>query len=236
VLTAVVTLAGDSLVSVRLHAVTSEPPTTEAAADEQSTEGTAVEGAAAEESEASHDAETATEEHTEELDEGPSPIMPEVKEMAWGFGAFVVLALAMRFFLFPRLRKGMTARYDSIQQGFTDADALRANAKGAVADYESSLASLRAEAAGRVEAARQVLETERQAMLAEVNARIAERRSAAAAETEAARAAAAGQVNEAAGSVAARVVELVTGSRPNDDAVRSAVESVTATSSSAGVR
>jgi F-type H+-transporting ATPase subunit b len=231
VLTAVVTLSGDSLVSVRLHAATSEPPTTESAADEQATEGTAVEGAATEES---HDAEGAT--HTEEPDEGPSPITPELKEMAWGFGAFVVLAVAMRYFLYPKLRAGMSRRYDSIQQGFTDADALRANARGAVADYEASLATLKAEAAARVDAARQTLEAERQAKLAEVNARIAERRSAAAAETDAARQAAAGQVNEAAGSVAVRVVEIVTGNRPGDDAVRAAVESVTTTSSSAGVR
>lgn len=228
-LTAVVTLTGDSLVSVRLLAATSEPPTTEAAAVGQATEGTAVEGAATEES---HDAEGATEEHTEAADEGPSPIMPEVKEMAWGFGAFAVLALAMRFFLYPRLRDGMKARYDSIQQGFTDADTLRENARGAVADYEASLTALKAEAAAKVDAARQTLEAERQAKLTEVNASIADRRSAAAAENDAARAAASGQVNEAAGSVAARVVELVTGNRPSDEAAVSAVESVTG----AGVR
>ena len=35
--------------------------------------------------------------------------------MLWGFGSFVVLALAMRFFLYPRLRKGMDARYRLIK-------------------------------------------------------------------------------------------------------------------------
>ena len=43
--------------------------------------------------------------------EGPSPIAPEAKELAWGAGSFIVLALFMRFFLFPRLKKGMDARY-----------------------------------------------------------------------------------------------------------------------------
>ena len=44
-----------------------------------------------------------------------NPIFPEVKEVVWGFGSFVVLALAMRFFLFRKVRDGMDARYDSIQ-------------------------------------------------------------------------------------------------------------------------
>ena len=38
--------------------------------------------------------------------EGPSPIAPELKEIAWGAGSFIVLALLMRFFLFPRLQAG----------------------------------------------------------------------------------------------------------------------------------
>ena len=44
-----------------------------------------------------------------------NPIFPEVKEVIWGFGSFVVLALAMRFFLFRKVRDGMDARYNSIQ-------------------------------------------------------------------------------------------------------------------------
>ena len=77
-LTAVVTLAGDSLVSVRLQTAPTEPPTTEAtAADEEHAEdgATAVDGTT--------DEAHATETH-EELDEGPSPIMPEAKELALG--------------------------------------------------------------------------------------------------------------------------------------------------------
>jgi len=36
---------------------------------------------------------------------GPSPILPEAKELAWGAGTFIVFALLMRFFLYPRLRR-----------------------------------------------------------------------------------------------------------------------------------
>lgn len=221
-LTAVATQSGD-FVAVQLFGSTTEPPTTEEHAEE--TTGTGDE----------HATDTATDEHatdaggaahTEEVDEGPSPIAPEVKELAWGAGAFIVLAIVLRYVAFPRLRKGMTARYDSIRKGFEDADTLRADARGAVVQYEQALAGVKAEAAAVVDVARQQLESERQARLADVNARIAERRSAAAAQAEAARQAAAGQVNAAVGTVAARTVELATGKRPADAAVSAAVDAV----------
>lgn len=221
-LTAVATQSGD-FVAVRLIDSTTEPPATEDHADE--TTGTTDE----------HATDTATDEHatdaggaahTEEVDEGPSPIAPEVKELAWGAGAFIVLAIVLRYVAFPRLRKGMTARYDSIRKGFEDADTLRADARGAVVQYEQALAGVKAEAAAVVDVARQQLESERQARLADVNARISERRSAAAAQAEAARQAAAGQVNAAVGTVAARTVELATGKRPADAAVSAAVDAV----------
>lgn len=220
-LTAVVTMSGDSLVAVRLQTAPDEPPTTEAATAAEEDHGTEGEVAAAGEEHAT------TEEHA--LDEGPSPIAPELKEIAWGAGTFVVLALVMRYAIWPKLSQGMKARYDSIEQGYTDADALRESAQGDVAAYEAALASVRAEATAHVEAARQVLEGERQAKLSEVNAQIAERKAAAAAEVEAARQAAEGQVNEAVGTVASRLVELVIGNVPSADAVRSAVDATAAT-------
>ena len=156
--------------------------------------------------------------------DGPSPIAPETKEIAWGAGAFIVLALAMRFFLFPRLKKGMDARYAHIRAGHEQADAARAAATSEVATYESALAAVKAEANERVEAARRTLESERQAKLAEVNARIATRREAAAAEAQAARDAARAEVASAAADVAARTVELSVGRAPDAGAVRAAVD------------
>jgi F-type H+-transporting ATPase subunit b len=156
--------------------------------------------------------------------DGPSPIAPEAKEIAWGAGAFIVLALAMRFFLFPRLKKGMDARYAHIRAGHEQADAARASATSEVASYESALAAVKAEANERVEAARRTLESERQAKLAEVNARIGAKREAAAAEAQAARDAARAEVASAAADVAARTVELSVGRAPDAGAVRSAVD------------
>lgn len=144
-----------------------------------------------------------------------NPIFPELKEVAWGFGAFIVLALLMRFLLFPRLKTGMDQRYNSIQGDHDTAEQLTASAREDVASYEAQLAQVRAEAASRVDAARQQLESERAEKLAEANARIAERRSAANAEVDAAREAARDQVEAAVSQVAARASELATGRAPD---------------------
>jgi F0F1-type ATP synthase membrane subunit b/b' len=156
----------------------------------------------------------------EEEDTGPNPIMPEVKELAWGAGSFIVFALLMRLAFVPRLRKGMEARYGSVRSGLQEAEAVTEAARAEVADYEAALAEIRAEGARRVDAARQTLEGERQTRLAEVNARIAEQRSAAAAEADAARAAVAQHVEAAVGDVVGRSVELAVGRTPDADVVR----------------
>lgn len=157
--------------------------------------------------------------------EGPSPLAIETKELAWGAGAFIVLALLMRFWLFPAVKKGMDARYAHIRQGHEQAEAAKASATGAVADYESSLAAVKAEAADRVDAARRTLEAERAAKLAEVNAAIAAKREAANAAAQAARDAVRADIASAAADVTSRTVELSTGRVPDAAAVRRAVDS-----------
>jgi len=160
---------------------------------------------------------------------GPSPIAPEAKELAWGAGSFIVLALLMRFLLYPRLKKGMDARYAHIRDGHEQADTARAAARAEVSEYESALATVKAEANERVDAARHTLETERTARLAEVNAAIAVKRNAAAAEAEAAREAVQADVATAASDVTARTIELATGRAPDPAAVRGAVDRLTST-------
>ena len=152
------------------------------------------------------------------------PILPETKEIVWGFGAFIVLAVVLRYVLFPKVREGMTARYDSIQGDFEKAETLTASARAEVAEYEAQVASVRSDAQGRVEAARATLEAERGAMLADVNARIAEKRATATAEVDAARQAASSQVASAVSDVAARAGELATGKAPSTDVVNAAVD------------
>jgi F-type H+-transporting ATPase subunit b len=161
-------------------------------------------------------------------DKGPSPIAPEIKELAWGAGAFVVLFVLMRLVLFPRLKKGMEARYGKIRGDHETADATRADAKAEVAAYEAELAEVKAEARQRVDAARQTLEGERTAALAEANSRIAVRRAEAMAATEVAKTAAAEHIGAAVADVSSRAAELATGRRPDAAAVTSIVSSLMA--------
>ena len=205
-LTAVVTQLGPSSFDVRFVA---------------QQDGEDEEGSAAEDEEPSE----------EVLDEGPSPIAPELKELAWGFGAFAVFFLAMRLFLFPKVKRGMEARYGRIRDDHERADAMREAAEREVAEYRDALVAVRAEATQRIDAARQTLDTERSDRLAEVNARIAERRAAAATEAEAAKAREQESIDTAVAGVAARATELAVGRRPDDTAVRRAVAEV----ASAGV-
>jgi F-type H+-transporting ATPase subunit b len=157
--------------------------------------------------------------------DGPSPIAPELKELAWGAGAFVVFAVLMRLVLYPRVKKGMDARYASIRAGHEDADAMRVAARAEVAEYQTQLAALRAEASARVDAARQTLEAERQERLAETNAGIAERRAEAVARVEAEREAARAQIEVAVAGLVSTVTEMATGRSPDDAVVSSAVSS-----------
>jgi F0F1-type ATP synthase membrane subunit b/b' len=161
-----------------------------------------------------------------EEDAGPSPIAPEVKEIAWGAGSFIVLFVVMRLFLLPKVRNGMHARYGKIRGDHDAADAARAAARAEVADYQAQLASVKAEAAARIEAARATLEAERSAAVAEVNSRIAARRAEATAANEAARAAAAEHIRSAVADVSGRAVELAIGRRPSASAVDEAVDGV----------
>lgn len=157
---------------------------------------------------------------------GPSPIMPEMKELVWSGSAFVVFALLMRFFLYPRLRKGMDARYNSIREGHENADAARSSARSEVAQYDAAVVAAKSEAAKLVDAARATLETERQASLTEANARIAVKREAAQREAEAGRAAVRGQIESAVADVVSSAVEAAAGKRPDAALVSRAVSDV----------
>jgi len=163
----------------------------------------------------------------------PNPIAPTPKEALWSAGSFIVLFVILRYFLFPKLKKGMDARYADIRSDIEGADTVKADAQSAVADYEKALAAIRVEAAGRIDAARQTVDTERNAQLAQVNARIAAARAEADQQTAAARAAAQGQVAAAVAQVATKAAQLASGRAPDAAVVQAAV---TAAMESAGSR
>ena len=72
----------------------------------------------------------------------PGPIVPEMKELAWGAGSFVVFALLMRFVLFPKVKKGMDARYEGIRSSHETADADQAASAAASAGFAYGLAAI----------------------------------------------------------------------------------------------
>jgi F-type H+-transporting ATPase subunit b len=147
-----------------------------------------------------------------------NPLAVEMKELAWGFGSFAIMALVLRYVLYPKLKRGMDERAEGVRRDLAAAEALTASARNDVAGYEAQVASLRAEAQQRVEVARATLEGERTERLAAANAEIANRRSAAMAEVDAARAAAQSDVETAVVDVVRRFAELAIG-RPVDASI-----------------
>ena len=169
---------------------------------------------------------TDTAAHEEELDEGPSPIAPEVKELLWGLGAFFVFLLLMRFYLFPKVKQGMEARYGAHPRRARDR-----RCRSALRPTPTSPSTSRRwpryapRRRSRIEAARTELEGQRSARLAEVNA--AHRRQARAPprpKPTPAREAARGQIEAAVADVASRTAELTVGRAPDAAAVRQAVD------------
>ena len=156
---------------------------------------------------------------------GPNPISPEMKELQWGAGSFIVLFILMRLVLFPRLKKGMDARYAGIRSDHEDADAAKSGARADVVAYETALNDVRAQAATRIDAARQTLDTERQSQLAQVNSRIAARRAEADDRASAVKAAGRGQISDAVAAIATRAGEIASGRTPDAAVVKQAVVS-----------
>lgn len=163
-----------------------------------------------------------------DVDPGPSPIAIDNSELIWGGASFLVFLVLFRYLLYPRLRKGMDARYNGILSDHEQADAERSAARSEVAEYEAQLASVKAEAAARLDAVRQQLELERQERTAALTAQLAERRAAAQAEVEAAKVAVRDQIHSAVADVAGRAGELATGRRPDATVVARVVEEVMA--------
>ena len=208
--TAIVTQSNGQVVQVRLVSEGTDT-TMPAAQEEVATPTVAAESGAA---------------TTEAAASPPNPIATDPSEIAWTAGSFFVLLVVMRYFLFPRLKKATDARYASIRADIEGADSVKSNARSAVAEYEAAVAAVHAEAASRIDAARQTLDNERTAQLAQVNARIASARATAEAATAEARAAAQGQIASAVATVVTRAAELATGQKPDASTVDATVKSV----------
>ncbi len=152
-----------------------------------------------------------------------NPIALEMKELLWGFGAFAVFALVLRYALWPPLKRSIDGRDQRIADDRATAEAITNAAQSDVDAYEAARAEVRAEAHSLIEAARATLESERADKIAAANARIAEVRDRALADVEASREAARGDVEAAVLAVTTTVAERALGRRPSENAVRAAI-------------
>jgi F-type H+-transporting ATPase subunit b len=159
-------------------------------------------------------------------EEPPNPILPVGKEIAWGFGSFLVLFVLMRYVLLPKVKAGMDARAQHIASDHATAEQLTTEAEAEVAEYQSQLTAIRAEGQSRIDAARAEVEAERRSRLGEVNARLGQQRAEAAAEVEAAKQAAMGQVADAVAEVTVAAAARVLGRDVDRARVRTAVDEV----------
>lgn len=146
----------------------------------------------------------------EVVDLGPNPIAPELKELLWGGGSFLVLLIVMKF-LFPVLRKGMQDRYDKIHGDLEASETLTAEARADVVAYQAQIAEVRRQAGARLDQVRATLETERQARLAEVNAEYAVHRRNAREAAESARRGVRDEMEVAVRDVTTSAVQIVLG-------------------------
>jgi F-type H+-transporting ATPase subunit b len=152
----------------------------------------------------------------------PNPVLPEMREIVWGLGSFLLLLVLIRWVAYPRLAAGTAARNAKIQGDLDAADQVRGSVGVEREAYLARITSARAEATKIIDVARGEVEGVRGERLAALNAELATLRAQATAEIEASRTAALASVRETVGDLAVEVAERVV-ARPIDRAAQSAL-------------
>lgn len=157
--------------------------------------------------------------HAEVVAEEPSnPILPATNELFWGASLFLVLWALMKFVFLPPVVRIMKERDDKVRADLDAGDHARAQAELAVADYEASLTSARAEASRVIEDARAQADAQRREILAAAEAEVAAMRQEAAAEVAAAKEAAMAELRTSVASIAVGAAEAVVQKRLDEAA------------------
>jgi F-type H+-transporting ATPase subunit b len=139
----------------------------------------------------------------------PNPILPEMREVVWGVGSFILLAILMRVVLYPRLQRSMDARAARIQGDLDSADHVTSSVAGEQRAYADRIASAHAEAATVLDAARAKAEAARSERVAALNAELAQMRSAATVEVDGAKASAHASLADSVAQLAVRAASKV---------------------------
>jgi len=136
--------------------------------------------------------------------EAPSPIIPEVNEIIWGGGAFVVLLALMLWKGFPAVQKIMNERSEKIASDLDEADKAKTDAQAVKSQYEAELADAKSAAAAVLEEARQQAEVLRSDLQVRAETEISEMKAQATSDIEAAR-------ERAMGDLQSEVADIVVG-------------------------
>jgi len=176
---------------------------------------------------ASDSAQKALEDVEEELEdclEAPSPIIPELNEIIWGGGAFLVLLGLMLWKGFPAVKNIMDERTDRIANDLDEAERAKTDAQGVKAQYDAELADAKAEAARIIEEARQQAGEVRASLEARAEADIAEMRVSAQAEADGARSRAMAELQSEVSDIVVGAAERVVQANLDRDAQAQLIE------------
>jgi F-type H+-transporting ATPase subunit b len=151
------------------------------------------------------------EDDLEDCLEAPSPIIPELNEIIWGGGAFLILFGFMVWKGFPAVKGAMDARADKIRADLDEADQAKAEAQRVQAEYQAQLADAKAEAVRLVDQARIQADELKKDLAARAEVDIAEMRERAAADIEAGRQQAIADLRSEVSEIALGAAERIVG-------------------------
>ncbi|NCG23117.1 MAG: F0F1 ATP synthase subunit B [Actinobacteria bacterium] len=141
--------------------------------------------------------------------EAPSPIIPELDEIIWGGGAFLVLFGFMVWKGFPAVQGAMDARADKIAADLDAADQAMADAAKIKSDHAAELAGAKAEASELIEQARGQADLLRADLQSRAEADVAEMRTRAQADIDSSRAQAITDLRSEVSEIAVGAAEAV---------------------------
>ena len=141
----------------------------------------------------------------EDCHEAPSPILPETDELIWGIISFAVLLFALWKFAWPSISKTMEARTEKIRNSLSEAEQAKVEADTLRGEYQGHLADARSEAARIIEESRQAADAVRRDLIARAEADAAQLRARNAEQIEGERARV---MSELQGQVATLAIEL----------------------------
>ena len=156
--------------------------------------------------------------------EAPSPIIPELSEVIWGGGAFLILFVVMVKKGFPAVKAAMDARADKIRDDLDAAERAKTDAQSVHADYEARLADAKNEASRLIDEARGAADQVRSDLVAKAETDVSEMKSRAASEIEASRQQAIADLRAEVAGIALGAAEKVVQSSLDDDAQRRLVD------------